>query len=217
MPTLSPETIQRWTELHTELSSQPRYAGKLAELFVGHVPEGYALQKERLLYIGKATGGPFNADNPSAQFFDCNGAAFWSLAHRLSAATDPSCEELGNIAWSNLCKIGTAFGNPDDRLAKAQYELAVESLQEEIQRVQPTLIICAAEGYQDHFFYDALGVTQGVDDGFQSSDVDGVPYYCRPRQAGWPPVLWMKHPQFRRTSYLEAVVAVSRNLLNLSA
>ena len=102
MPTISIETIQRWTDLHAELSSQPKYSDKLAGLFVGHVPDSYAREKQRILYIGKATGGPFDIENASAEYFDCNGAAFWSLAHHLSAAVNPSCTELENSIEQSL-------------------------------------------------------------------------------------------------------------------
>ena len=213
MPTMSPETIQRWTDLHAELSSQPKYSGKLAGLFKGHIPETYALKKQRILYIGKATEGKFGIENASSMYFNCNGAAFWALARRFSTAADPSCNALENVAWSNLCKIGTISDCPVNQLADAQHQLAVESLQEEITRVQPTLIVCVAEGYQDHFFYEALQVVQGKDDGFLSADVDGVPYYYRGRRDSWPPILWMKHPQLRKRSYVDAVVAMGSDLM----
>ena len=109
--------------------------------------------------------------------------------------TGGNADELENIAWSNLCKIGTCYGNPGDDLVRAQADLAVETLRKEWIELMPTLVVCVAEGYQEQLIYDAFGVTQNHGDGFFVIEGPDGTFWGRPPIDGMPAFLCMRHPQ----------------------
>ena len=204
---------RRWQNLHTELSNVE--AGpELAGLFLGHKPPGFLRHSRRILYIGKATAGPFNDQNASSKYFWCNQSAFWSFACRLSRRADPDCSDLTNLAWSNLCKIGTTLGNPGRNLVAAQRALAVETLQAEIAALRPTLVACVAANYlADDFIYDTLKVRRGMD-GFEECSVGTSAMYHRAPRDGFPAMLWMQHPQGKSCEYLDRADQLAGVLLH---
>lgn len=187
--------------------------GHLAGLFKGHVPKGYRKKTKKILYIGKATAGPFEGSDPSEQSFNRSTAGFWSFARSISRCADDKCDDLSNLVWSNLCKIGVSNGNPANDLAEQQRELAVETLRREIKFLKPSLVVCVAEGYQDHFLYQVLEVEQGVNDGFRCRLSGKLFLYFRAADGGWPPILWMRHPQFKNHTYLADALGIARDLM----
>jgi hypothetical protein len=202
----------RWKKLHQELFVlHPKIS--LAGLFVHYVPPGYFENSRRILYIGKATAGEFLDENAPAKWFNRNSGGFWSFARRMSKCANPDCANLSNLAWSNLFKIGKSRGNPNGKLAAAQKSLAVETLRAEIRCLKPTLVVCVAAGYQDHIFYDVLGIKQNIDDGFVEEFYGKWAFYSRPAYGEWPPILWMSHPQGKTRDYLEAGERIAQKLM----
>lgn len=49
----------------------------------------------------------------------------------------------------------------------SQADLAIETLRQEWVELHPTLVVCVMEGYEERLIYDALGVTQNDNDGFE--------------------------------------------------
>src|SRR5260370_36285696 len=130
---------QEWFNLHDELSQKKIASdlGGLAGLFPGHKPQGFEDHQKRILYVGKSTAGPFNIDafdvrQETTPFearltrqqafaegcFDGMRGGFWSFGRQLSGVL--GCTDLSNLAWSNLCKIGTKLNNPSDDLCALQ-------------------------------------------------------------------------------------------------
>ncbi len=209
---LSGDIWQRWELRRQELAAKGTW--KLAGLFRGHEGSRFRSATKRVLYTGKATAGPYEPNPEDNNFFGCNTGAFWSFARRLNRLTRGDPDELANIAWSNLCKIGTRYGNPDDVLVKAQADLAVETLRQEWIELKPTLVICVAENYQEHLIYAAFGVTQNHNDGFKEINVPGGKFWRRPALDGMPAFLWMKHPQGKLLEYLEAAEALAKEVIS---
>jgi hypothetical protein len=208
-PILKKELEDKWQHLQ----SCPEFAGKLAGPFFGHAPKTFAKSNTKILYIGKATAGTFDEPDASRCHFGANEKMFWSFARRLGSKTGDPTDPLANIAWSNLCKIGTRIKNPGAALAIEQQELAVKILSAEIQFLQPSLIVCVA-GYTiyDDFFYKSLNTTRGQD-GFLGKPQDNPTLYVRSSLPPYPPILWMRHPQFRPASYLDFAEAEALQLL----
>jgi len=213
MDILTGELRDKWNDLLNVLRAEQKESWQLAGLFKGYLPRGYLNRTHRILYIGKATAGPFVAADANRIAFGRRTAGFWSFAREISGITMEECADLGNLAWSNLCKIGVRNGNPDDTLAERQRELAVKTLQLEMEFLQPTLIVCVAEGFQDHFVYEALGVTQDLDDGFRWRQAGRYSIYFREAQDGWPPIMWMKHPERKKRIYLDEALSIAEALI----
>lgn len=204
-------TWQRWEDLREELAATERW--QLAGLFRGHEGPEFRDAPKKILYVGKATAGPFDTEDASEKAFGCNRGPFWSFAKRLSRLAGGNPEELGGVAWSNLCKIGTVTGNPDDALVNKQAELAVQTLRQEWIELQPSLVVCVAVGYQEQLVYRAFGVIQDHGDGFEEVPCPGSNLWRRPALGGMPAFLWMKHPQGKVSEYLDAAESVAKQML----
>jgi hypothetical protein len=97
----------RWEAKRKELETRNRW--ELAGQFRGHEGSAFRRADKRVLYVGKATAGLYDPGPEDENFFGCNRGAFWSFARRLNKLTGGNPGELENIAWSNLCKIGTVI------------------------------------------------------------------------------------------------------------
>jgi hypothetical protein len=205
---------QELIDLRDSLGHDERFSGTLAGPFFGHAPATFSKAQVKIFYIGKATAGSFHEPDASKGAFGCNRGMFWSFARRLGRRTGNSENPLGNIAWSNLCKIGMVEENPSGALTLAQKDLAVRILRSEIAFLQPSLIVCtAADSPYDDFLYEALNTTRGSGDGFTPKPADMPTIWVRPRIQPAPPVLWMRHPQGKAESYLDLAEAEALLLL----
>jgi hypothetical protein len=210
---LSPVIWQRWEEKYQQMTADKKWAGKIAGLFYGHEEPGFRAAAKRILYTGKATRGEFNLENLDHDYFGCNKGGFWSFARRLADLTGGDRKKLENIAWSNLCKIGSVAGNPNTELVDEQADLAVETLKLEWAELKPTLVVCVAEGYEESLVYQAFNVTQNQNDGFSTRNESGFVFWTRPAQDGMPAFLWMKHPQGKTQEYLDAALSIAAEML----
>ena len=211
MINLEGDIWQRWESKHQDLSAKAKWP--LAGLFRGHEGADFRNAAKKVLYTGKATAGPFNLETADQDYFGCNKKAFWSFARKLNSLTGGDPSELGNIAWSNLCKIGTVKGNPTDDLVEEQADLAVKTLRQEWIELRPTLVVCVAEGFQEQLIYRAFDVVQNHDDGFEALTVPGGTFWRRPAIDDMPAFLWMKHPQGKRREYIEAAETIAEGML----
>ena len=156
---------------------------------------------------------PFDCADAS-EAFGCNSGPFWTFARQLSRLADGDPQTLGHIAWSNLCKIGTVYGNPGDDLVDAQADLAVETLRQEWTELKPTLVVCVAEGYQEQLVYLAFDVQQDHGDRFEIITTTEGKFWRRPAVDGMPAFLWMKHPQGKPREYIDAAESLAHAMLH---
>ena len=185
-----------WKALHNRLSHDERFISKvsgktkLAGLFRPCAQDAKRGQK-RILYVGKATGGPYQAGCDGYPHFNQNGSAFWRFAQDI--AND---KELGGVTWSNVCKTGTRVGNPNEKLMKAQEDLAIETLHEELRTSHATLMVVFTDWWQESAVYAALNLQQGAGDGFREDHTpDKKPFWIREAKSSLPAVLWIRHPE----------------------
>jgi hypothetical protein len=202
---------QEWLTLHERLSAVR--SERLAGLFPGYKPDGYEAHKTRILYVGKATAGPFVADLSllpgrdleqqkafaKVCFYRITGG-FWQFAERLSTALGG--DNRSNLVWSNLCKIGTHTGNPSDELVGLQQELAIKTLRAEIVEYNPTIVVFVSNQFAQKIL---LGGIDNPTDGSWNKSEEEDPQqvkdvWWRKATATTPAVLWMRHPQFAPTS-----------------
>lgn len=209
MDTFNQELKCELNVLWTLLNKKSQYAGKLAPPFYGYAPDTFHEANVKILYIGKATAGAPEPEEYQA-IFEGKKSAFWQFARRLCDSTGAS------LAWSNLCKIGTLEGNPDKNLAKEQMDLDVRILKEEIRFLKPCLIVCvAADTVYDDFVYCALETMRGPDGFIGKPDEDNAILWVRPGGAGYPPILWMRHPERKTSDYLDYAESEALQLLGL--
>ncbi len=215
MNSMTKNLVMSWTKLRSTLSSDPRFSGRLAGVFKGHVPTGFKKHTRRILYVGKATAGTFHEADASASAFFCNKAGFWTFARRLSEHADCECSDRSNLAWSNLCKIGRSRGNPNAALAEVQRPLAIETLRVEIKRLEPTLVVFVTGDYQDQFVYQALGISKGSPGDFETRTHGKRELYYRRPVRGWPALLWLAHPQGKDRETIQFWERMASDLLEL--
>jgi hypothetical protein len=185
--------------------------------FLAYAPPQYAKQKKRILYVGKAT----NLDYERRSFEESRGAltderikerldlaksiflsrvgrqgpSFWGLANELSAAVDPGCHDLANVAWSNVCKIGAISGIPNSESIARQSSLALETLRSEIKHFQPSVVVIVSGGFaQKEVTLKALDAENikiwRKSEEEENKKVDNVWWLIDPL-----PVIWMRHPR----------------------
>jgi hypothetical protein len=215
MDTVSVELLQQWSALHTELNRPDRVV-PLAGLFRGFKPTAFDDQRQRVLLIGKATAGEFNGQEAHEQSF--NGRSpFWQLGRRLSQIAGCDTDEMPNIAWSNVTKIGVVVGNPSPSLQLAQAALASKTLRQEIRDCNPSLVVFACDGFGDEVVYDALNVRRGGANDFETRTALHGEFYIRGAiQEGdeqLPAMLWIKHPQGKPTELWDGWASAAKTLL----
>ncbi len=206
--------IAEWQDKHARLSRQPRYRGKLADVFLSSAEDEYwADGVARVLYVGKATAGPYSPHISQNLYRGCNHSAFWTLARNIGKELNPDMHDgLDAVAWSNLLKIGVISGNPKGKLVEDQYELAVKTLKAEIKHFNPALLVCVAANYLDDILYEALELKRGSD-GFIEEPVGSRYLYSRERTEALPAVLWLEHPERKRKEYVVAVLQRASSLV----
>ena len=203
----------RWVKLHKDIRSGsfPKITQKVEGLFVGHVPDGYKTEGKRILYVGKATDGAFEVPLSSTKSsysrlvtiasdcFYCKPAAgFWSFAANLSRTLNRNCEELRNVAWSNLCKISASEGVPSNDLIEAQFDLACETLLTEIAECEPSVVVFVTHHFGEEILNKVVDTVNSLSwqrsENDVSRSVDDV--WWKNGGQGSPAFLWMRHPQF---------------------
>lgn len=214
---MNPETWSKWFALYKSLASD---GIDVAAPFMPYVPAEFTRQKVRVLYLGKATKGNCeredfdraaargeSAARAQAEAFsrcifeqnvDARGPNFWGFANEISKALNPKVTKLKNIAWSNVCKIGAAVNNPEGILLNQQVRLAIQTLNEEIENLSPTIILCVANSFADPILLPSLGCPANCtweksEEDDPSRDVQNV-WWLAPAGKR-PAVVWMRHPQ----------------------
>ena len=206
MKTVSSILTKQWEALYSELSSSRDGRPALAGLFLGWKPDGFDTQAKRLLLVGKATAGEFKGEGIHEQSFGGN-SAFWRFALEMSHSAGAQNDELVNVAWSNVSKIGTVDGNPPDSLQLAQAALACRTLRQEIDDCKPTLVVFVCDGYCDDVVYDAVNAERGGLNDFETRQSAHGEFYVRTEVRDGPkhlpPMLWLRHPQGKLSARLK--------------
>ena len=193
--------------------------------FLAYSPEGYSGHVRRILYIGKATNKELWRDlfdeerpQPAGQrvqnqldrekvLFESQrnrtGRSFWGFANTLSHLLDRSCDDLSNLAWSNLCKVGAKSGVPNQKSIEEQSELSVATLQQEIREFQPSVIVVVTRDFAENEILGRVFEPSDSDKWKKSEDepekrVDDVWWL-----ESTPAVLWMRHPRLAPPELLE--------------
>jgi hypothetical protein len=186
--------------------------------FLAYAPPTYRSQPRRILYVGKATEHSYERKHFTAMknapmdtrikerldlaetVFRGNrlktGASFWGFANDLSRAVDPACADLANLAWSNLCKVGTESGLPEDSSIARQSSLAAETIKREIENLRPSIVVVVSSHFAERNILLKTFDTENPrkwnkSEEDESKVVDDVWWL-----EGAPPVIWMRHPQF---------------------
>jgi len=230
---VTPKLWSSWLALYSSLLDK---GFPVSAPFLPLVPSEFKKQSKTVLYIGKATNGACDrtafdsalatssdlARNQSESFSRAvfegkvgrRGASFWGFANDLAEALNPKIENLGNLSWSNICKIGSDKGNPKDCMLTDQIPLAVRTLRHEIALLKPTIIVCVANSYANPVLIPALG--NPSNSAWEKSEarpeigVDNV-WWLR-RTQSTPAVLWMRHPQGSKDSLRQFVLMKAAEL-----
>jgi hypothetical protein len=212
---------EEWLALHDHMKATLN-PEKVASLFLPPLPEYVPRAPDSILYVGKATaggwyetaGGSVNERQACTRNFielvrmggyhsDC-----WSFAKRLSVQhREEGMPLFGNLVWSNLCKIGVAKGNPAGAYLGTQFDLATETLREEITAYRPTLVVFTSSTYAPNIIYRATGYSAS---GWITRPSGS---WVRPASSEMPAMLWIDHPQGKRREKPDGWVEDSRSLL----
>lgn len=189
----------------------------LAGKFQPYVPPGFNEHARRILYVGKATKGEFDEPNANESAFNGD-TPFWRFARSISELADPACKDLSNVAWSNLFKQGVTVGNPEGRTAEAQRDEAATLLRHEALTLNPTLIVLVNADYYEEVPRAAFDIPDDTsENALIETQVPGelkFHLWHRPALGPFPLIVWMFHPQRKRSTYTTAALDLIARLTN---
>ena len=183
-----------------------------------------------VLLVGRAHRAPWEKSNEVAETYEFHerlsmtrahlskelarpSSAFWRFARDLARPIEVNgTRRHTSIIWSNIAKI-TAWAdggpNPGEPLLRAQYELAIRSLQVEIATYRPELVIFMTGDWGWAVIWNAfLKDIEGAPEHLPDKDV----WSCGKSET-YPAVLWMQRPEGEKTSHVESQLAIARDLL----
>ena len=139
------------------------------------------------------------------------GKFFWDFARVISRQADPTCENLSNLAWSNIFKQGVTRGNPSGIIADQQRADAITALKKEVEDLKPSIIVLVTAGYYEEIPKEAFNIKDGEGEAnmLTESAAEGEGRYAlwsRPAFAHIPPIVWMHHPQGKSGAYRAAAL-----------
>lgn len=126
-------------------------------------------------------------------------SAFWRFWTGL-------CQLSPSVVWTNLAKIGVVGGNPSGVCLEMQSQLAIETLQAEIEVYDPQLIVIAGEYAKCEILYPI----------WPKDTWEGArhPEYCWIKGTHLrPSVLWVDHPERKRKERISLWLEKARELL----
>lgn len=184
-----------------------------AGLFYGFSPAGYATQPRRLLYVGKATAGPFErvSDHEASRALN---SAFWRFARRLGCAL--RCEEtavdedpLGCVAWTNVSKTAAKTVKAQERFLAGAEKLAICTLRAETSYLKPNVIVFVCGTFGESVVREIAG--GGGDHMWHKEGSHGLTLQDNiwwKRDPTGIPCVWMGHPQGKKRDLLEKAVGL---------
>ncbi len=204
-----------WLKLFDHLQNEDSFKGQIAGPFFSIEPEENS--KPRILYVGKATDGSWDARKVIEKKSD-----HWD--ERLHERTDCTRSELGCLEskktdsrafwrlmiffraknyetiWSNICKIGAESKNPNSGLVAAQKDLAIETILIEIECYKPMLVYFVTNDFVEEILNEIrLKITKC--DWNKHPDIGTAPR-SPATDVEWingtethPAFLWTQHPQ----------------------
>ncbi len=186
--------LVKWQRRYDELGG----ARELAGLFRGWMPAGFPESAVRILYVGKATSGPFQGEHVERDSFNKDkNRSFWGFARTIATAVGCDGETLRCIAWSNLSKISRPQIAADPSLIAGFEEAAAATLETEIAATAPSIVVFVT----NHFGDKAVRLVSQCTEDWQwnrseneMSDSNVQDVWWRRRKDGIA-VLWMRHPQ----------------------
>jgi hypothetical protein len=192
-------------------------------------PEGYdPVLLPGILYVGKALGGAppdgpvsviqadvddfFRRMQGGERFSD-----FWGFARQLSkqiAGQSPSTgmTSLQNLVWTNIFKIGSPTKKPPvGAIQAAQRELAIETLQVELQAFRPKLVAWVTGSYGMEV---VRAVAEDANDERWSKEQEDIGLWYRPSIGSFPAMIRTKHPQGKKRIWWQAWIETACKLIS---
>jgi hypothetical protein len=210
-----------WVKLFNELSRENK---RLSFPFLSSAPKNYESGKSHsILYVGKSTDGPWNDEKQNCQtpnqfraipqnfMKDIAGKegpyAFWRFARRLGGFCSPA-SPYQNLVWTNLAKIGVLKGTPNEKVFRAQEDLAIATLKSEIETYQPALVVFVTGDYHPNAIYEVTGSSQEWQRGLENTGL-----WWRAATKKTPALIWTYHPQGKTNAILQVWAEKARELL----
>jgi hypothetical protein len=223
---------QKWVEKFAEMKK--RLPDQLVTPWLTVEPDGYGSEQIPLvLYVGKASG-PNQAEQKNLnaeqlrqvrrEFLksvvsnEFRGFAFCDFALQLSDALKhhtghDGIAPLQNLVWSNICKIGVCGKKPPNATIYGfQRDLAVQTLQAEIEFFKPKLVYWATHKYH----LDAIRETVGdeIDDDITwANDPSDDRIYTRGPKDGLPAMIRGPHPERKSNKELASWIELACSLI----
>jgi hypothetical protein len=218
---------QEWIDLYRRLCCTPGMEKEISAPFLSV----RAKEPRAILYVGKATNGwmegegwfrPGELNAEGSRRYSCKflggvesaahpsarNSAFLRFAARLNEAANEKWGatreyRLGHISWTNLCKIGLRSGKtPSGQAYKAQEDLAIRTLRQEIASYKPELVYFATHN-------DAVEILQGVipDERGDTWTRTDKTFWWRSAKDELPILVWSDHPERKRNELLDRWLA----------
>jgi len=233
MPTLlTPKLDLLWPALlSTRHSLQQTFEEPLAAPFWSAADESYRSFKLRFMLVGRATSGPYDADEFLNQLKKSSADALmerktlnrWCIGHIRktspfwrSFVTGSKCcgvaEAFENAVWSNLAKVGFAKPKKDVNtdLFRQQEELAENTLRAELDVYRPTVVHFAVGTLGGECIYRATGTTRRD---WEPLAKDGALNDIWFLNSGKLKAIWTRHPNFAKKELVDAWTAKLRELV----
>jgi aerobic carbon-monoxide dehydrogenase small subunit len=194
--------------------------------FFSSKPSGYDNSSRKVLLVGKATAGWYwNGGRDSLAILSDRQLAvgqlqtnlaerewregkqnrgFWDFMLRTASAFGDDSPNPQNLIWSNLFKIGGEKGNPGLRLAAYQEDLAIQTLQLEINAYRPDVVIFTTIGYFENVVRKVVGMHREPD--WVSMGEGSQDETWTLRNSTRPQILWTRHPAFKSSKTIDCLV-----------
>lgn len=121
-------------------------------LVVGQATHGYGPDEACLETFEKTTARNVELATgyllkPRSVFWRWTRAVLAEVYNQLGHVQATDEQLIGCLGWSNLAKIGDTKGNPPAWTVQGQAALAVDALQDEVARMQPTIVIACVGAF----------------------------------------------------------------------
>jgi hypothetical protein len=231
MPALpTPKLDLLWPALLTARQSlRQALEETLAAPFWSAADESYRSFKLRFMLVGRATRGPYDAEEFLSQLEESQAEALMGrkeLNRRLVETirkTSPfwrafvtgskycgETEAFENAVWTNLTKIGFANMDVVDDLFHRQEELAENTLRAELDAYRPTVVHFAVGNLGGECIYRATGTTRRD---WKTLAKDGLLNDIWFLNTGRLKAIWTRHPNRARKDQVQAWNAKLRELI----
>ncbi len=140
---------------------------------------------------------------------------FWyfarSLSETVASVTHSEIDDLQNLVWTNISKIGVGIGNPGGEYLELQKDLSVNTLRYEILHYKPKIVFWVNGDYASDVVNRV--VSDPRQETWQKGDSD-LWYWWRGPVDGMPAMIWAGHPQGKKQIVLNSWLDKARDLVS---